>query len=111
MSNLIRARRKKIQINSVSKKPIGVQLSAEDNENIKDINDLDALGDLVVRELIMLFVRRFNTASSSCTVRSKRVADRGNHIYCATCELLVVVSLRKLCILLSSNHVVSGNVT
>ena len=38
----------------------------------------DVIGDLFVWGLVVLLVRTFNTASSSCTVLSKRVVDRVN---------------------------------
>ena len=36
----------------------------------------DVIGDIVEWELVDLLARTFNTASSSCTVRSKMASDR-----------------------------------
>ena len=74
------------------------------------INYLQALlGDFVIWELVVILVRTFNTASSSCVMRSKSESDRVNYIYCVEHELLVIVSSRNLCSLMLSNHIIRGN--
>ena len=70
----------------------------------------DVLGDPVVWELVVLLLWSFKTSSSSCVVRLKRLADRGNYICCVEHVLLFIVSSSKSCSLLLSNNGVSGDV-